>query len=54
MDIKQIKNIVDDFSSWQGDSYRLAVLVYQTTLEAIILKLIEGGHEDIAVELREG
>lgn len=54
MDLKEIKKIVDDFSGWQGDSYRLAVLVYQTTLEAIILKLIESGHEDVAVELREG
>lgn len=54
MDLKQIKKIVDDFSSWQGDSYRLAVLVYQTTLESIIEKLIEGGHEDIAAQLREG
>lgn len=50
----EVKALVDDFSQWRGDTYRLAVIVAQSAAEserAQIIALLEASNMTEAADL---
>lgn len=54
MDAREIKKIVEDFGSWGGNSYRLAVIVAEAMKEACAAKLEAAEMPEAAALIREG
>lgn len=52
MDLVAIKTLVNDFSQWRGDTFRLAALVAAAQRERDIACLEAEGHTDAAEFLR--
>ena len=52
MDAKRIKQLVDDFPQWKGDSYRLAALVAAEQKENDALLAEQAGAQEVADQIR--
>ncbi len=54
MDARKIKETVEDFQLWGGNSYRLATLIAEMTKEASAAKLEAADMPEAAALIREG
>ena len=52
MDLQAIKELVNDFSLWKGDTFRLAAMIAAEQRERDVARLEAAGHTDAAEFLR--
>lgn len=53
MDLQAIKELVNDFSLWKGDTFRLAAMIAAEQRERDVACLEASGHTDAAEFLRQ-
>ncbi len=54
MDARKVKELVEDFSRWRGNSYTLATLVLEAAREEWAAKLEAAEMPEAAALIREG
>lgn len=51
---QEVKEVVDDFASWSGNAYTLAMLVYRRQQDDDAVKAEAAGQPDLAEQIRAG
>lgn len=54
MDQHDLKAIVENIASWQGNTYRLAVMVAEAQKEVDAVKAEDAGSPEVAAVIRAG